>query len=108
MIKKCIERIIYYCSRLENHINTFGNDKEIFLVNEQYQDACSLIFIQIGEFVGRLSDDFIEEHSDIPWQAIRGMRNKNAHNYDHILYDVVWETMQEDIPELKAYLEKLL
>lgn len=36
------------------------------------------------------------------------MRNKNAHNYDHIMYDIVWETIQEDIPELKEYIEKLL
>lgn len=106
--RKCLKRILYYCDRLNNHVETFGNNNEIFLVNEQYQDACALIFIQIGEFVGRLSDEFKEEHDEIPWVSIKDMRNRNAHNYDHILYDVVWETIQEDIPQLKCYVESLL
>lgn len=67
-----------------------------------------MIFIQIGEFVGRLTDEFKEENPAIPWQAIKSMRNKNAHNYDHIMYSIVWESIQEDIPELKCYLENIL
>lgn len=107
--KRYLQRILYYCDRLNNHVKTFGNDQELFLVNEQYQDACALTFIQIGEFVGRLSDEFKEEHKDIPWQSIKNMCNKNAHNYDYtIMYDIVWETIQEDIPHLKNYIEKLL
>ena len=35
------------------------------------------------------------------------MRNRNAHNYDPIMYDIVWETIKEDVPELKRYLENL-
>lgn len=103
--KKHLQRIIYYCNRLDNHIKAFGDDKDIFLTNQQYQDACSLIFIQIGEFVGRLSDEFKKEHNEIPWQSIKNMRNKNAHNYDHTMYDIVWDTIQEDIPELKELLK---
>lgn len=57
MIKTSLAYIYYY-NRLSNHIEAFGDDKDIFLTNQQYQHACSLIFIQIGEFVGRLSDDF--------------------------------------------------
>ncbi len=105
--RKNVKRLIHYCNRLEHHIEFFGDDKDIFLRNEQYQDACSLIFIQIGEFVGRLSDEFKEEHHTIPWQSIKNMRNTNAHNYDHIMYDIVWETIKEDVPELKRYLENL-
>lgn len=76
--------------------------------NTHYQDACALVFIQIGEFVGRLSDEFKAEYCEMPWQSIKVMRNKNAHNYDYILFDLVWDTIQEDIPELKQYLEKIL
>lgn len=106
--KKIINRIIYYSNRLDDHIQFFGNNKDIFMTNKQYQDACALVFIQIGEFVGRLSDEFKAQHDKIPWQSIKSMRNKNAHNYDYIMYDIVWETIQEDIPELKRYLENLL
>lgn len=79
-----------------------------FLSNTHYQDACALVFIQIGEFVGRLSDEFKAEYCEMPWQSIKVMRNKNAHNYDYILFDLVWDTIQENIPKLKQYLEKIL
>ena len=51
-------------------IDYFGDDGELFFWN--YQDACALVIIQIGEFMSRLSDDF-NEHSEIPWTDIRNM-----------------------------------
>ena len=106
--RKYIERIIYYCNRLEEHVLTFGNSKDEYLTNKQYQDACSLVIIQIGEYVGRLSDEFKEKHSNIPWIDIKGMRNIHAHDYDNVMFDLAWESITEDIPYLKEYLEKLL
>lgn len=69
--RKSIERIIYYCNRLQEHVLYFGNSREEFFNNKQYQDACSLVIIQIGEFVGRLSDEFRNQHSDIPWGILK-------------------------------------
>ena len=69
--EKTILRIIHYCDKIDSHIDYFGDDRELFLENEHYQDACALVIIQIGEFVGRLSDEFINEHSEIPWTDIR-------------------------------------
>lgn len=40
--------------------------------------------IQIGELVGRLSEEFIGVHSEIPWHAIKGMRNLHAHDYENV------------------------
>ena len=53
-----LELILYYCNKIESHIEYFGDDKETFLVNEHYQDACALVIIQIGEHVNRLSSTF--------------------------------------------------
>ena len=86
--RKSVERLIYYCNRLEEHVSYFGNSQEEFYRNKQYQDACSLVIIQIGEFVGRLSDEFKEEHKEIPWRDIKGMRNIHAHNYDNVMFDI--------------------
>ena len=74
----------------------------------KYQDACSLVIIQIGEFVGRLSDEFKDDHPEIPWNDIKGMRNIHAHNYDNVMFDLVWESISEDLPYLKEYLEQLI
>ena len=106
--KKTIEKIIYYCDRLQEHVLTFGNSKEKYITNKQYQDACSLVIIQIGEQVGRLSDEFKNQHSDIDWTGIKGMRNVHAHDYDNVMFDVAWESITDDVPNLREYLEELI
>lgn len=106
--KKSIERLIYYCDRLQEHVSYFGNSREEFFTNKQYQDACSLVIIQIGEFVGRLSDEFKDDHPEIPWNDIKGMRNIHDYNYDNVMFDLVWESISEDLPYLKEYLEQLI
>ena len=106
--EKTILRIIYYCDKIDSHIDYFGDDRELFLENEHYQDACALVIIQIGEFVSRLSDEFINEHSEIPWTDIKKMRNVHAHNYDNVMFDTLWVTMKRDVPELREYLQNLI
>lgn len=72
------------------------------------QDACALVIIQIGEYVNRLSDEFKAEHPQIPWNEIIGMRNVHTHHYESVIEEIVWETIQNDIPYLKKYLTQIL
>ena len=85
--KRTINIVIHYCNRMEDYSNRFNNDKEIYLSDKLYQDACALVIIQIGEFVGRLSDEFRDNHQEINWQEIIGMRNIFAHNYEDVIDD---------------------
>ena len=62
----------------------------------------------IGEAAGRISPQFREEHPEIPWNEIRGMRNRMIHRYDDIDTDIVWETVQQDVPRLLRLIEPLL
>ena len=47
-------------------------------------------------------------HSDVPWHAIIGTRNRLAHGYLHISDDVVWSIIQDAIPGLVSSLRNLL
>ncbi|MDE6601413.1 MAG: DUF86 domain-containing protein [Lachnospiraceae bacterium] len=67
-----------------------------------------MCIIQIGELVGRLSDEFLEENEQIPWRAIKGMRNLHAHDYERVDLDIVWNTLTEDIPDLLSRLRTIL
>ena len=62
----------------------------------------------IGEAASRISETFADDHPDIPWHAIVGMRNRLVHDYAGIDLDRVWETVNNDVPELIAVLEPLL
>jgi uncharacterized protein with HEPN domain len=48
------------------------------------------------------------KYPDIPWKFISAIRNKLVHNYDGIDTSIVWETVKNDIPELKKKIEKIL
>jgi uncharacterized protein with HEPN domain len=62
----------------------------------------------LGEGVKRLSDRFRDEHSEIPWRLIAGMRDRLIHGYDDVDLDQVWETVVEDLPELIPSIERLV
>ena len=63
---------------------------------------------QIGELAGHVSDSLREQHGEIPWKQIKGMRNLIIHDYDGIQMNIVGQTVEEDIPVLKAKLEEIL
>ena len=58
----------------------------------------------IGEAARRLSDDFRSRYPGVPWRDIIAMRNRLIHAYAGVNLDLVWETVQQDIPELVATL----
>lgn len=63
---------------------------------------------QIGELAGHVSDGLREQYGEIPWKQIKGMRNLIIHDYDGIQMNIVGQTVEEDIPVLKAKLEEIL
>ena len=62
----------------------------------------------LGEAAAKVTDDFRQEHSDIPWSNIIGMRNILIHHYFGIDLDVVWAVVEKDVPNLKKVLQGYL
>ena len=61
----------------------------------------------IGEAASKISQSTRSKFPSLPWQEIIGMRNRIVHDYTKIAYDIVWETVQNDLPPLIAELEKI-
>jgi uncharacterized protein with HEPN domain len=62
----------------------------------------------IGEAATKVSESCKAENNNIPWNDVAGMRNRLIHGYFDINLDIVWETIQTDLPELIESLEKVL
>jgi uncharacterized protein with HEPN domain len=62
----------------------------------------------IGEIVKRLSLEFRESHSEIPWKQIAGMRDKLIHDYNNVDLDLAWEVCRSSIPDLLNFITPLL
>ena len=67
-----------------------------------------MCILQIGELVGRLTDEFKVSNADIPWHRIRGMRNYVAHEYGSIDLDVVWFVATDSIIALRRFCDDYL
>ncbi|MEF8717134.1 MAG: DUF86 domain-containing protein [Candidatus Accumulibacter necessarius] len=80
-----------------------GMAKDDFLADKRTQQAVIMSLIVIGEAATKVMDgyaEFTQAHADVPWRSMRNMRNRMAHGYFDINLDVVWETVQQWLPEL--------
>ena len=98
-ILQAVERINKYIEGV--NYNKFLNDAKTI-------DAVLMNLIVIGETANRLSEDFKDRHVEMDWFSIRGLRNRVAHDYIGTNLQIVWDTITSDIPELKAYIEKII
>ncbi len=62
----------------------------------------------IGEAARALPEDVRALAPEVPWSQIIGMRNILVHGYFDIDTDIVWDTIQQDIPALKSAIEQML
>ena len=62
----------------------------------------------IGEAAGRVSNEMQKKHAGLPWQAMKGTRNRVIHEYDSIQLDIIWDIVQKDLPYLVKELEKIV
>lgn len=62
----------------------------------------------IGEASRSIPQDFKNQHPEIQWKAISGMRNVLIHGYFGINTNRVWDVINHDLPGLKASVDALL
>jgi len=62
----------------------------------------------IGEAASQVSSEGQAEHPELPWRDMIAMRHRLIHGYYDINLDIVWNTVQEDVPPLIRALEAAL
>ena len=62
----------------------------------------------IGEASNLLTDDFKNVHSETPWKQITGMRNYIVHEYFQVDNTVIWDVIQNDLPQLEQQVKEYL
>ena len=85
-----------------------GFDQRTFLADERTQSAVLHQLLIIGEAVKRLSPEFRQEHPQIRWTPMAGMRDMLIHAYDTVDLDEVWRTVSVEVPGLIYKLLPLL
>lgn len=104
-----LTHICRHCRDIEEFIERFGNDYNVFINDRAYVNAVCMSVLQIGELANGLSEEFREEtKNQMPWGLVRGMRNWLAHAYSSVDESIIWETASNDIPSLLEFCSKQL
>jgi len=84
-----------------------GVEFEDFSRDDQLIDAVVRNLSIIGEATKNIPKEVKSKNTDVAWREIKGMRNKVIHEYFGIDEDILWKTIQEDLPTFKKQIAKL-
>jgi len=90
--------IINYTKNLS--FERFSGDKKTI-------DAVVRNFEIIGEATKHIPSKIKNQHPDIPWKEMAGMRDKIIHEYFGVDLDIVWKTIKTRLPKLKSTLSDI-
>ena len=106
--RKILLAIIKHCNVIEQTKNYFGDSYKEFEESSIYQNAILTPVTQIGELVKRLSNEFRNEYTEIPWRNIAGMRDIVVHNYETIDKLILWNVADKETLKIKEFCVKVL
>jgi uncharacterized protein with HEPN domain len=85
-----------------------GIDLEAFRADSKTRAAVERKMLIISEAAIRLKDVAEVLCPGVPWREIRGIGNWLRHQYDRVDVETIWNTIQDDLPPLKAAVDKAL
>jgi uncharacterized protein with HEPN domain len=86
---------------------TEGMSLEDFSNHRMAIDAVTRNLEIMGEAANRLPDEFKEEHSDVEWYKIVGLRHRIVHEYFGVDLEIIWQILRKDLPQLRRSLSRL-
>lgn len=103
--RRRLEHILDQIDRIARY-TTAGRDD--YLSDERTQDAVFHCLTVIGEAAGALDPPTYARLPSLPPRSVRGQRNILVHEYWRIDHDIVWATIEHDLPPLAAEIRVLL
>lgn len=85
-----------------------GISREDFFKDKKTIKAVVKSLEVIGEAAGKIPHGVREIYSEIPWQDTIAMRNRLTHEYFGIDLDIIWQTIEEDLPLLEKTVKRMI
>ncbi|MBR0480685.1 DUF86 domain-containing protein [Candidatus Saccharibacteria bacterium] len=98
-----LEIIVEFGEKIQAAKKKYSINRDVFMNDVNLQDLCAFYVFQIGEHANDLSETFKNAHPKIVWHRITGLRNLIAHEYGSINPDILWDTLENNIPEFCTF-----
>lgn len=85
-----------------------GKEKSDLKNNRLLELAATRLVEIVGEAAAKISPEYQAKYPSIPWSQIIGMRNRLIHGYDSVDLDILWDTIDVDLPPLIAAIKQIL
>lgn len=92
------EKIIGYCE---------NTDYAQFSADSKLAEACVFNLSQMGELANRVDAAYAQEHPQVPWRLLYGLRNRIVHDYEGVNLQLIWEIIEDDLPAPLGALSKM-
>ncbi|MBI1869479.1 DUF86 domain-containing protein [Candidatus Gottesmanbacteria bacterium] len=104
-LKLYLEDIISSIKNIGDYIK--GMAFEEFIHDRKTVDAVVRNLEIIGQAARNIPQEVTVKYHDIPWREMVSMRNKVLHEYFGVDIEILWKTIQEDLPGLKEKIKGL-
>jgi len=104
---KVLLQNILDCTRLIQEY-TQALSKDDFLASIQVQDAVLRRIEIIGEAAKNFPPGWTDSYPEVPWRQIARMRDLLIHRYFSVDFELTWDTIHQDIPELERNVVAIL
>ena len=99
-----LQHMLEYSLKAVAMIN--GISHEDFKKDEMRCLAVVRLLEIVGEAAARVSQPCREKYGNIPWPLIISLRNRLIHGYFSVDLDILWDIVEQDLPELIQILQK--
>jgi uncharacterized protein with HEPN domain len=103
---RVIEKMMDYIDKIKKYAE--GKSCIDFVTDDMLHEVCAFNLLQLGEQSNKLRSKFRDLHGHIPWDDMRGIRNRIAHEYEAVDLEIVWNIIENELDGLRKSLSEIL
>ena len=101
-----IDHMFMACEELLEYTQGISSGEELRNAERMKKRAVVMCLLDLGELCKKLDEDERNEYPSEHWHKLIGFRNRSAHGYHELSFEIVYNVIKNHIPPLYDFLIK--